>query len=139
MKKKIRRFIKNKRAITPVLSHLLLTIVAVSIMSLVTSATYIITTNLRETMGERLLVEDVWFNDDTGNLEIHIRNTGRVTLQVAAIYVDKVGRLFNSPFSLEIYENNCLVVDFDWLSGETYYIDILTKRGTHFASYYKVP
>jgi hypothetical protein len=139
MKKKIKQFIKNKRAITPVLSHLLLTIVAVSIMSLVTSATYIITTNLRETMGERLLIEDVWFNDDSGNLEVYIRNTGRVSNQVAAVYVNKVGQLFNSPFSLEINESNWLIVDFEWFSGETYYIDILTKRGTHFASYYKVP
>ena len=138
MKKKIKRYLNNKRAITPVLSHLLLTIVAVSIMSLVTSATYIITTNLRETMGERLLVEDVWFNDDTGNLEVDIRNTGRVSIQIVAVYVNRVGQLFNSPFNLEIDECNWLIVDFDWISEETYYIDILTKRGTHFAGYYKV-
>ena len=139
MKKQIKRFLKNKRAITPVLSHLLLTVVAVSIMSLATSATFIITTNLRETMGERVLVEDVWFNNDSGNVEIFVRNVGRVSIQVAAVYVNKVGHLFNSPFNLEINETNWLIVDFNWISGETYYIDILTNRGTHIASYYKVP
>ena len=139
MKKQIKRFLKNKRAITPVLSHLLLTVVAVSIMSLATSATFIITTNLRETMGERLLVEDVWFEEDNNEIDIHVRNVGKVSIQVAAVYVNNIGQLFNSPFNLEINENDWLTVDLGWISGEVYYIDILTKRGTHIASHYKAP
>jgi len=139
MKKQIKRFLKNKRAITPVLSHLLLTVVAVSIMSLATSATFIITTNLRETMGERLLVEDVWFEEGNNEIDIHVRNVGKVSIQVAAIYVNNIGQLFNSPFNLEINENDWLTVDLGWISGEVYYINILTKRGTHIASHYKAP
>jgi len=122
-----------------VLSHLLLTIVAVSVMSLATSATFIITTNLRETMGERLLVEDVWFDEGSGKVSIYVRNVGKVSIQVAAVYVNKVGQLFNSPFKLEINENDWLLVDYNWISGESYYIDLLTNRGTHIASYYKAP
>ncbi len=139
MNKQFKKFFKNKRAITPVLSHLLLTIVAVSVMSLATSATFIITTNLRETMGERLLVEDVWFDEGSSNVSIYVRNVGRVSIQVAAVYVNKVGQLFNSPFNLEINENDWLIVDYNWISGESYYIDLLTNRGTHIASYYKAP
>ncbi|MCW3998070.1 MAG: hypothetical protein NWF10_05815 [Candidatus Bathyarchaeota archaeon] len=139
MKKQLKQFFKNKKAITPVLSHLLLTVVAVSIMSLATSATFIITTNLRETMGERVLVEDVWFDEINSKIDIYIRNVGRVSIQVAAVYVNKVGQLFNSPFNLEINENDWLKVNFDWISGEVYYIDILTNRGAHIASYYKAP
>ena len=139
MKKRIKRFLKNKRAITPVLSHLLLTVVAVSIMSLATSATFIITTNLRETMGERLLVEDVWFEEGNNEIDINVRNVGKVSIQVAAVYVNNIGQLFNSPFNLEINENDWLTVDLGWISGEVYYIDILTKRGTHIASHYKAP
>jgi hypothetical protein len=139
MKKHLKQFFKNKRAITPVLSHLLLTVVAVSIMSLTTSATFIITTNLRETMGERLLVEDVWFDNINGKIDVYVRNVGRVSIQVVAVYVNKVGQLFNSPFTLEINEKDWLTVDYNWISGETYYIDILTNRGTHIASYYKAP
>ena len=139
MKKQIKQFFRNKRGITPVLSHLLLTVVAVSIMSLATSATFIITTNLRETMGERVLVEDVWFDDSESEVDIYVRNVGRVSIQVVAVYVNKVGYLFNSPFNLEINQNDWLTVNFDWISGEVYYIDILTNRGTHIASYYKAP
>ena len=139
MKKQLQRFLKNKRAITPVLSHLLLTVVAVSIMSLATSATFIITTNLRETMGERLLVEDVWFEEGNDEIDIYVRNVGKVSIHVAAVYVNNVGQLFNSPFKLEINENDWLTVELEWISGEVYYIDILTNRGTHIASHYKAP
>jgi hypothetical protein len=139
MKKQIKRFLKNKRAITPVLSHLLLTVVAVSIMSLATSATFIITTNLRETMGERLLVEDVWFEAGNNEIDINVRNVGKVSIQVAAVYVNNIGQLFNSPFNLESNENDWLTVDLGWISGKVYYIDILTNRGTHIASHYKAP
>ena len=139
IKKQLKKFFKNKRAITPVLSHLLLTIVAVSIMSLATSATFIITTNLRETMGERLLVEDVWFEEGSDKVSIYVRNVGKVSTQIAAVYVNKVGQLFNSPFNLEINENDWVTVNFSWISEEAYYIDILTDRGTHIASYYKAP
>ena len=139
IKKQLKKFFKNKKAITPVLSHLLLTIVAVSIMSLATSATFIITTNLRETMGERLLVEDVWFEEGSDKVSIYVRNVGKVSTQIAAVYVNKVGQLFNSPFNLEINENDWVTVNFSWISEEAYYIDILTDRGTHIASYYKAP
>jgi len=58
MAKRLQKFISDKRAITPVLSNLLLTVMAVAVMALATTATYVITTNLRETMSERVIIED---------------------------------------------------------------------------------
>ena len=139
MKKLFKRFLRDKRAITPVLSHLLLTVVAVAIMSLATSATFLITTNMRETMGERVIVEDVWFNSATGTVDVYVRNVGKVAIQVAAVYVNRVGRPFNSPFRLEMKEHGWLSITYSWNSGDAYYIDIVTVRGTHIASYYKAP
>jgi Flp pilus assembly pilin Flp len=139
VKKTIKRFLRDKRAITPVLSHLLLTVVAVAVMSIATSATFVITTNLRETMSERVMVEDVWFNSATGTVDVYVRNVGKVTIQVYAVYVNRVGRLFNSPFRLEMKEHGWLSIVFSWNSGDVYYIDIVTSRGTHIASYYKAP
>ena len=139
MKNLIKRFLRDKRAITPVLSHLLLTVVAVAIMSLATSATFVITTNLRETMSERVMVEDVWFNSATGTVDVYVRNVGKVAIQVSAVYVNHVGRPFNSSFRLEMKEHGWLSVTYSWNSGDVYYIDIVTTRGTHIASYYKAP
>jgi FlaG/FlaF family flagellin (archaellin) len=135
----VKRFLRDKRAITPVLSHLLLTVVAVAIMSIATSATFVITTNLRETMGERVIVEDVWFNSAAGTVDVYMRNVGKADIQVSGVYVNHVGQSFNGPFHLEINEHGWLRIAFSWSSGEAYYIDIVTTRGTHVASYYKAP
>jgi len=135
MKKLIKRFMRDKRAITPVLSHLLLTVVAVAVMSIATSATFVITTNLRENMSERVIVEDVWFNSATGTVNIYVHNVGKVTIQVSAVYVNHVG--FNSPFRLGLNEHGWLSIVYSWNSGDVYYIDIVTSRGLHVASYYK--
>jgi len=139
VKTMIRRFLRDKRAITPVLSSLLLTVIAVAAMSIATSATYVITTNLRETMSERVIVEDVWFNSTTHTIDVYAHNVGKVAIQVSAVYVNHVGQLFNSPFRLGLNEHGWLSVAYNWNSGDVYYIDILTSRGTHVASYYKAP
>jgi FlaG/FlaF family flagellin (archaellin) len=139
MKKIFKRFLRDKRAITPVLSHLLLTVVAVAIMSLATSATFVITTNLRETMGERVIVEDVWFNGAAGTVDVYMRNVGKADLQVSGVYVNHEAQSFNGPFSLEVNKHDWLRIAYNWDSVESYYIDIVTKRGTHVASYYKAP
>ena len=137
--KHLKRFLHDKRAITPVLSHLLLTVVAVAIMSLATSATFMITTNLRQTMGERVIVEDVWFNNATGTVDVYMRNVGKSDIQVSNVYVNHESQSFSGVSTLQVNKHDWLRIAYTWISGESYYIDIVTKRGTHVASYYKAP
>ena len=140
MKKFFKRFLWDKRAITPVLSHLLLTVVAVAIMSLATSATFVITTNLRQTMGERVVVEDVWFNSSAGTVDVYMRNVGKADIQVSGVYVNHVGQSFNENASrLQVNKQGWLSIACSWETGKAYYIDIVTNRGTHIADYYKAP
>ena len=140
MKKFVKRFLRDKRAITPVLSHLLLTVVAVAIMSLATSATFVITTNLRQTMGERVVVEDVWFNSSAGTVDVYMRNVGKADIQVSGVYVNHVGQSFNENASrLQVNKQGWLSIACSWETGKAYYIDIITNRGTHIADYYKAP
>jgi Flp pilus assembly pilin Flp len=135
MKHFMRRFVRDKRAITPVLSSLLLTVIAVAGMSIATSATYVITTNLRETMSERVAAEDVWFNPATHTIDVYLRNVGKVNIHVQSVYVNHTSRPFNTPFNLELNEDGWLTISYTWSSGNLYYIDIVTNRGTHIASY----
>ena len=139
MARKLRRFFHDKRAITPVLSNLLLMVVAVAAMAIATTATYVITTNLKETMGERLIAEDLWFNP-SGCISIHILNVGKTSIQVSAVYVNHTKYSFAPTlFTLEISEHGWLNVSCSWASGNTYYVDIVTKRADHVADYYKAP
>jgi hypothetical protein len=108
-------------------------------MALATSATFVITTNMRETMGERVIVEDVWFNTATGTIDVYMRNVGKADIQVSNVYVEHESQSFNGLSSLQVNKQGWLRIAYSWTSGESYYIDIVTKRGTHIASYYKAP
>jgi hypothetical protein len=134
--RKFKRFFWDKRAITPVLSNVLLMVVAVGAMAIATTATYVITTNLRETMGERVIIEDVWFED--GSIHVYIRNVGKVAIEVSAVYINYTPQSFTpQPFNLEIDEHGWLNISYSWALDSLYYINVVTKRGTHIAEYYK--
>jgi FlaG/FlaF family flagellin (archaellin) len=137
MIKLLKRLLHDKRAISAVLSHLLLTVVAVALMSVAASATYVITTDLRQNMGERVTVEDVWFNSATQTVQVYLDNVGKVDIQVTAVYVNHASQGYSS-FGLKVAEEGALNLKFsDWKSGEVYYIDIVTSRGNHIAGSYK--
>ena len=138
MKKRLKLFLRDKRAITPVLSNLLLTVVAVAAMAIATSATYVITTNLREIMSERVIAEDLWFRNSTG-ISVYLRNVGEIAIHVSAVYVNHTSQSFISPFRLEVGHHGWLNISYSWSSGSLYYVDIVTTRGTHVADYYKAP
>jgi len=136
-KKALRRFLHNKRAVTPVLSELMLTIIAVAAMSIATTATYVITTNMRDNMSERVVVEDVWFNSAAQRVDIYMHNVGIVDSTVSQVYINHSSQTFGTPFQLDTGDGDWLNVTYNWNPGDLYYIDIVTSRGTHIASYYK--
>ncbi len=133
------RFLRGRRGVTPVLSNLLLTVVAVAAMSIATTATYVITTNLKETMSERIIIEDLWFNNSTGTISVYMRNVGKVAIHVSVAYLNHTSQPFTSPFTLEIGEHGWLYISCSWTSGSPHYVDIVTTRGTHVEGYYNAP
>lgn len=137
MKQKLKKLCTNRRAVTPVLSNLLLMIVAVAAMALATSATYVITTNMGETMSERIVIEDLWFNNSTGHIEVYLRNVGKVAIQISSVYVNRSSQAFARPFNLGIGEHRWLIIFKNWILDSLYYVDIVTTRGTHVGGYYK--
>ncbi len=136
MVKNVRKLLRNRRGITPVLSNLLLMVLAVVAMSIAVSATYVITDNLHDNMGERLIVEDVWFTTD--QVSMYIRNVGKVSIKIAAVYVDRVSQSFTS-LELEEDKHGWLNVTCSWSSDSVYEIKVVTRRGTKVVDYYTSP
>lgn len=132
----MRRLLGDRRGITPVLSNVLLMAIAVAGMSIAITATYVITNNLRETMGERLIVEDVWFKTG-GEIAMYLRNTGKMPIKVAAVYVNYT----QLPTSLElgVGSHGWLSVTYSWDSDAVYHIKVATSRGTQVVDYYRSP
>ena len=132
----MRKLSRNRRGVTPVLSSLLLTVIAVAGMSLAVGATYVITDSLHDNMGERLIVEDVWFT--SGEVSLYLRNVGRVSVNVAAVYIDRVGRSFEA-LKLDQNEHGWLNVTYSWSADSVYEIKVVTGRGTIVVDYYTSP
>jgi len=130
------KLLLDKRAITPVLSNILLMLIVVAGMSIAITATYVITGNLHDTMGERFIVEDVWFK--TGEIDIYMRNTGETPIKIAAVYVNHTAQSFTS---LELTEDSggWLYVTYSWSVNSVYFISVVTTRGTQVEDYYRSP
>jgi len=129
----------DKRAITPVLSSLLLMVVAVAAMAIVTTATYVITSNLRETMSERVIMEDLWFSTQDESINIYVRNVGKVAIHVSSVYVNSTPQSFAKPFDLDVGGHRWLNITRNWAPEDLYYVDVVTSRGTHVGDYFKAP
>ena len=132
----MRRFLADRCGVTPVLSNVLLMIVAVAAMSLAASATYVITDNMRQIMGERAIVEDVWFTAD--GISIYLRNVGKVPVTVSSTYVNFSSHPFTALI-IEVEEHGWLNVSYSWVSNGLYNINIVTTKGSKIMDYYNAP
>jgi len=130
----MKRMLKNRRGISPVLSNVLLMVIAVAGMSIAMTATYVITSNLHDIMGERFIVEDVWFKTPN-TIAMYLRNVGKMAIEIAAVYVNHTSQWV--PYlKLEVNEHNWLNITYGWSAGAVYYINIVTRRGNQVANYY---
>jgi hypothetical protein len=132
----MRKLSQNRRGVTPVLSSLLLTVIAVAGMTIAISATYVITDGLHDSMGERLVVEDVWFTPS--QVSLYLRNVGKVSVEVVSVYVNRTDQSYTA---LELEENNhgWLHVSYSWNADSVYEIKVVTRRGTNVVDYYVSP
>ncbi|XES77145.1 MAG: hypothetical protein ACBZ72_13365 [Candidatus Bathyarchaeia archaeon] len=113
-------------------------VIAVSAMSIATSATYVITSSMRENMSERVITEDVWFNSAT-SISVYVHNVGKVDVNFARVYINNANTDFEELPALEVDRSYALTIEYNWTPGELYYIDIVTSRGLHIADYYQAP
>ena len=127
---------QSRKAITPVLSNVLLLVIAVAGMSISITATHVITGNLRETMGERFIVEDVWFKPS--GISVYLLNTGKTRISIAGVFVDQITQSFTS-LELEPLEHGWTNLTCIWKVDTAYNVKIISSRGTQVADYYKSP
>jgi len=135
----MKKLLRSKKAITPVLSNVLMMLIAVAGMSIAITATYVISGNLHDMMGERFIVEDVWFRTGTPRtIAIYVYNTGKVTISFAAVYVNYTSQSFTT-LTLDVGSHSWLNVTYSWNLNTVYHINIASSRGTQIADYYMAP
>lgn len=81
----------------------------------------------------------MFFNTATHTIDVYLNNIGKVNIHVSNVYVNHTSQTFIAPFNLEIKASGWLSIVCNWNSGNLYYIDIVTNRGTHIATYSQAP
>ena len=129
----MKRFVNAKRGISPIVSSLLMLLVAVIAFGLVLGYTNnFISAQRSNTLSyirERLAVEDVWFRLDN-TISLYVTNVGMVPLQITEVLVNHESvDISPSPLKLVRFQLGEARFNFSWVSGVEYSFIIMTKGG----------
>ena len=129
------RLFRSRRAVSPVLSTVLMILVVITGMSLLFAFFVNYTRDFQTGSGsavlESMTVEDVWFTNPNGP-QVWVYNVGKVSLTITSVYVDD--QLDSSPnIEIKTGQHQPITVGSAY-SGCT--IKIVTARGSAFEGSY---
>ena len=136
----MKRMIKSKKGISPILATLLLIVIAVAAVIVTYAWVITFTENTTNNAGALLKQENVRFYtdaEDTGYVEIVVRNTGTGDAQVDTVYFGTSSSnlmtqtVTYSPTTAIVAAGDTLTVtmEYDWEDGTNYYFKITTEEG----------
>ncbi len=145
--KKLFRTRKNNRALSTVISTILMIMVVMIGMTLLFAYVTVYAQNYKEGVGgavmESLTIEDVWFTGDK-TVQISLYNTGKVDCQVAGVYDN--GLALSNPTNLNtqvtVGEHLLIVAQCpqDWAAwSSANNLKIVTSRGSEFTGSFNYP
>ena len=133
------RLFRNRKAVSPVLSTVLMILVVITGMSLLFAFFVNYTRDFQTGSGsavlESMTIEDVWFSNLDGPL-VSVYNVGKVSLTITSVYVNDQKVNFNCDIP-EIAPGQHAKITIDYGSadsGDT--IKIVTARGSAFEGRY---
>lgn len=128
------RMLSGRRAITPIVAEMLMLLIVVAIMGsiLIWATGSAINPAYQGALRERMIIEDIWFKSG-GEIELYLRNTGKVDIRVTDIYVndEPVPLPEDTYFPVSIL-GKTIRLSYPWTSGEAHKFLIITERGSSF-------
>jgi flagellin-like protein len=129
------RLFRNRRAVSPVISTVLMILVVITGMSLLFAFFVNYTRDFQTGSGsavlESMVIEDVWFSSPNGP-QVWVYNVGKISLTINSVYVND--KLDSHPnIEIGIGQHQSILVP-DAVSGCT--IKIVTARGSAFEGRY---
>ncbi len=140
-----KRFFKNGRGLSPVISSVLLAAAVVAIgltvvvwsnstFSARQSGASAFLSSRSESLKESFVIEDVWFHSSPKYVNVTVRNVGSIDMEVAAIYINGT-TVWEGSQEIEVGEAVTIKVFFTWQLGE-YRIVVATARGNQAKEWY---
>ena len=131
----MKKLLKSKKALSPVVAAIILIAVTVAVSIAVAAWMGALTFTFMKT--EELRITGVTFQ--TGNATIACTNTGADTLTVSSVTVDDVsktptydGDFDDAAHSLAKGKSGTLTISFAWVSGSKYTFAVLTSAGNKY-------
>jgi flagellin-like protein len=144
----MRKIIKNNKALSSVLSTILMILIVVIGMSLVFAFFVNYVRDYQLGRGSSVLelaeIEDVWFHPNMVNgsfpVDVWLYNYGKIDIQISSVYVDGIPVNFTyQPTTVQVGQHAKMIVLLNWTSGEDYDIKIITARSSVFEGEYVAP
>ncbi|MFQ5999215.1 MAG: archaellin/type IV pilin N-terminal domain-containing protein [Candidatus Bathyarchaeia archaeon] len=139
----MKKMLKSKEGISPILATLLLIVIAVAAVIVTYAWVMTFTSSTTGQSGAVLSVENIRFYNDTGTLkvDITIRNSGTADAKVVEVYQGTSSSNLQSVSSGSLtYDPNTQMVSagsslkitispFSWSDGTRYYFKVVTEAG----------
>ncbi len=142
-----RELLGSKRAVSPVVSSLLMIVITIAGSGLIWSSTTqwirLQRINEMQVIRERLLIEDAWFPIGETNVTLTMTNIGTIDLMIRYVKVNEVTILEIEDEELEIVGRDetvyRIIENFDWGTNTEYRVSLITVRGNRFEAVFVSP
>jgi flagellin-like protein len=137
----MKRLIRSRKGLSPVLSTVLMILVAITGMSLLFAFFVNYARDFQLGSGsavrESVVIEDVCFNS-TSHVEVWVYNVGKVDFKITTVYInDKQASIASgSDVAVSVGKHGKLMVSSDFALGGIYDFKIVTERGSAFEGRY---
>lgn len=142
-----RELLGSKRAVSPVVSSLLMIVITIAGSGLIWSSTSqwirLQRINEMQVIRERLLIEDAWFPIGEEKVTLTMTNIGTIDLMIRYVKVNEVTILELEDEELKIVGRDETVYwifeDFEWVTNTEYRVSLITVRGNRFEAVFVSP
>lgn len=141
MNQDVKRTLKSKKGITPILATLLLVVIAVATIVVTYAWVMAYTTTQTQHAGTRIKIDSALI--DTGNVTVYVRNNAEETAVIDKVYIDgkdftmytnlpSTGCVLLKDKTVTILTTQDPSADFSFTAGVKYKIKVVTTVGDIF-------
>ena len=145
----LRLFVNNRKAVSIAISSVIMVAAVISVGVVVLAWANNNFTNQQQTstqffnnqndlMRENFVIEDVWFDSSTSQVDVTLRNIGEVDLNITSIHFNDTILAQNQVITQGNSET-ILIQDEDapdWSPGSHFYVKVVSARGQQIRDYY---
>jgi len=134
----MKKMLKSKEGISPILATLLLIVIAVAAVIVTYAWVMTYTTTQTQRAGTRIKIDSALINATDGNVTIYVRNNGEEVAVIDKVYIDgKDFTMYTNLTSYTLLKDKTVTIlttlspsaEFDFSAGTTYKIKVVTTVG----------